>query len=162
MHRIGRGCGSFGSHETFGPRRNRRGRLRNQILLLLADGPKHGYEIIQTIAERTQGLWQPSPGAVYPNLQLLEDQGLVESHWESGKRIFSITDAGRAAAQNVADETRTKPEDDNRNLGRELMSLQLAVRQLALTGDPDKAQTARDILERARNDLLRLITNGSN
>ncbi len=58
----------------------------------------HGYEMIQEIAERSGGAWKPSPGSVYPTLQLLEDEGLIASESEGGKKLFSLTESGRAAA----------------------------------------------------------------
>ncbi|MEU5098129.1 PadR family transcriptional regulator, partial [Streptomyces sp. NPDC020996] len=58
----------------------------------------HGYEMIQEIAERSGGAWKPSPGSVYPTLQLLEDEGLIVSESEGGKKLFSLTGAGREAA----------------------------------------------------------------
>lgn len=59
----------------------------------------HGYEMIQEIAERSGGAWKPSPGSVYPTLQLLEDEGLIASETEGGKKLFSLTEAGREAAE---------------------------------------------------------------
>ncbi|MFK4070584.1 PadR family transcriptional regulator [Streptomyces sp. NPDC029674] len=82
-----------------GPRgRARRGDVRASILALLKDRPMHGYEMIQEIAERSGGAWKPSPGSVYPTLQLLEDEGLISSASEGGKKLFSLTDDGREAA----------------------------------------------------------------
>ncbi len=63
----------------------------------------HGYEMIQEIAERSGGAWKPSPGSVYPTLQLLEDEGLIASESEGGKKLFSLTEAGRAAAEEGPD-----------------------------------------------------------
>ena len=69
---------------------------------LLTDRPMHGYEMIQEIAERSSGLWRPSPGSVYPTLQLLVDEGLiVATESEGSKRLFELTDDGRAAAEKV-------------------------------------------------------------
>ncbi|WP_328883023.1 PadR family transcriptional regulator [Streptomyces sp. NBC_00299] len=83
-----------------GPRgRARRGDVRASILALLKDRPMHGYEMIQEIAERSGGAWKPSPGSVYPTLQLLEDEGLIASASEGGKKLFSLTEAGREAAE---------------------------------------------------------------
>src|SRR5512146_541265 len=75
-------------------RRARRGDVRAAALALLRERPMHGYEMIQELEERTDGVWRPSPGAVYPALQLLEDQGLVTADAEAGKRLFSLTDTG--------------------------------------------------------------------
>jgi DNA-binding PadR family transcriptional regulator len=73
--------------------------VRASILALLKDRPMHGYEMIQEIAERSGGAWKPSPGSVYPTLQLLEDEGLIASEAEGGKKLFSLTAAGREAAE---------------------------------------------------------------
>jgi DNA-binding PadR family transcriptional regulator len=81
-------------------RRSRRGDVRTAILALLADRPMHGYEMIQEITRRSRGIWRPSPGSVYPTLQLLADEGLVTSTEGSGsKRLFELTDEGRAAVE---------------------------------------------------------------
>jgi DNA-binding PadR family transcriptional regulator len=63
---------------------------------LLSERPMHGYEMLQELASRTQDLWRPSPGSLYPALQLLEDQGLVQSITSDGRRRFELTEAGRA------------------------------------------------------------------
>ncbi|MCQ0006040.1 PadR family transcriptional regulator [Actinomadura madurae] len=85
-------------------RRTRRGNVRAALLALLAERAMHGYEMIQELDARTGGVWRPSPGSVYPTLQMLEDEGLVSSEEEGGKRLFSLTDAGReeASAQTTA------------------------------------------------------------
>ncbi|GAA5216279.1 PadR family transcriptional regulator [Streptomyces thinghirensis] len=91
--------GPWGGRGRGGPRgRARRGDVRASILALLKDRPMHGYEMIQEIAERSGGAWKPSPGSVYPTLQLLEDEGLIASESEGGKKLFALTDAGRTAA----------------------------------------------------------------
>lgn len=89
--------GGFGG--PWGRGRARRGDVRAAVLALLAERPMHGYEIIQELEARTQGLWRPSPGSVYPTLQLLEDEELVAHDEADGKRSFRLTDAGRAAAE---------------------------------------------------------------
>ncbi|WP_432014723.1 PadR family transcriptional regulator [Streptomyces cucumeris] len=92
----GRGRGGPGGR---GPRgRARRGDVRASILALLKDRPMHGYEMIQEIAERSGGAWKPSPGSVYPTLQLLEDEGLISSESEGGKKLFALTEEGRTEA----------------------------------------------------------------
>lgn len=74
--------------------------MRAAILALLAERPMHGYEMIQEIGERSGGYWRPSPGSVYPTLQLLADEGLIASSDGSGsKRLFELTDEGRTAAE---------------------------------------------------------------
>src|SRR5215218_10776255 len=88
-----------GGHEMRGYGRGRhrvrRGDVRSAILALLDDKPMHGYEMIQELDERTGGRWRPSAGSIYPTLQLLEDEGLVSVEEIDGKRVFSLTDAGR-------------------------------------------------------------------
>ncbi|MGW2747112.1 PadR family transcriptional regulator [Streptomyces sp. NPDC001450] len=96
----GFGPGPWGPRGRGGPRgRARRGDVRASILALLKDRPMHGYEMIQEIAERSGGAWKPSPGSVYPTLQLLEDEGLITSESEGGKKLFSLTESGRSAAE---------------------------------------------------------------
>jgi DNA-binding PadR family transcriptional regulator len=63
----------------------------------------HGYEMIQEIGERSGGAWRPSPGSVYPTLQLLEDEGLISSEESGGKRLFTLTEEGRAEADSGSD-----------------------------------------------------------
>ena len=76
--------------------------MRAAILVLLAERPMHGYEMIQQIAERSNGIWKPSPGSVYPTLQLLDDEGLITaSETDGSKKLFELTDEGRAAAEKV-------------------------------------------------------------
>src|ERR1700691_5885377 len=86
-----------------GHRRMRRGDIRTALLVALGDGPAHGYELISRLEQKSGGTWRPSPGSVYPTLQLFEDEGLVHSEERDGKRVYELTDAGRAeAADRVA------------------------------------------------------------
>ncbi|NIA26319.1 MAG: PadR family transcriptional regulator, partial [Gammaproteobacteria bacterium] len=83
-----------------------RGDVRIAILHLLSEQPMHGYQIIQEISQRTDGVWNPSPGSVYPTLQQLEDEGLVRSDQRDGKNVFSLTDDGADA---LGSEDQTPP-----------------------------------------------------
>ncbi|HEX2701076.1 MAG TPA: PadR family transcriptional regulator, partial [Acidimicrobiales bacterium] len=94
--------GGLGGPGWGGGRRVRRGHIRTLLLASLVEGPGHGYEIIQRLEEKTSGMWRPSPGSVYPTLQLLEDEGLVRSEQRDGKRVYEITDEGRADAETRA------------------------------------------------------------
>jgi hypothetical protein len=80
-----------------GPQRQRaaRGDVRSAILALLSEEPRHGYQIIQDITERSGGQWKPSPGSVYPALSALQDEGLVDDEKIDGRRVFSLTASGR-------------------------------------------------------------------
>ncbi len=91
----GRGRHKHGRHGG-GRDRARRGDARYILLDALRDGPKHGYEIIKALEERSAGKYIPSPGTVYPTLQYLEDQGFVRSNQEAERRIFQLTEAGQA------------------------------------------------------------------
>src|SRR3712207_1014021 len=77
-------------------RRRRRGMARQAVLGLLREEPMHGYQLIQELESRSGGTWRPSPGSVYPTLQLLEDQGLIRGEESDGRRVFTLTDEGRA------------------------------------------------------------------
>src|SRR5580658_2309265 len=93
----GRGHGGHGGHgHGGGGHRGRRGDVRAAILALLAERPMHGYEMLEDLSRRTQELWRPSPGSLYPALQWLEDQGLVRSVTADGRRRFELTGTGRA------------------------------------------------------------------
>src|SRR5437879_5471903 len=88
----------------FGPGggpRARRGNVRAAIVALLAERPMHGYEMIQELEARTNGVWRPSAGSIYPTLQLLEDEGVVTSTESEGRRRYALTDAGRAEAEGL-------------------------------------------------------------
>lgn len=89
--------GGGGRHR--GRRRRRQwfeaGDMKYVILKLLRDKPMHGYEVMKELEERTHGCYKPSPGTVYPTLQWLDDEGLVQAEEVVGKKVYSITDAGR-------------------------------------------------------------------
>ena len=143
-------------------RRARRGDVRAAALALLGERPMHGYEMIQELEERTDGVWRPSPGAVYPALQLLEDQGLVTADAEAGKRLFSLTDAGREELAKLGDR---KPWDDvtagidptQFRLRDALGPIALAARQVALDGTPAQQAAATEILTETRRKLYALL-----
>jgi DNA-binding PadR family transcriptional regulator len=78
-----------------GRQRQRRGDIKFVLLELVKEQPRHGYELIKILEERSGGFYRPSPGVVYPTLQLLEDEGSMTSEMVEGKRVYTITDAGR-------------------------------------------------------------------
>ena len=90
----------------FGPRGRRaaRGDVRAAVLLLLAEEPRNGYALMQEIEERSEGVWRPSPGSIYPALAQLEDEGLVEATKEGSGRVFALTDAGREHVESRREE----------------------------------------------------------
>ena len=96
------GFGPRGFAMGMGPRHRRRrqwfesGDMKYVILKLLRDKPRHGYEVMKDLEERMHGCYSPSPGTVYPTLQWLEDEGLVVARDVEGKKVYEITDTGRA------------------------------------------------------------------
>jgi len=138
-----------------------RGDVRTAILFLLAEGPMHGYQVIQELTERSGGMWQPSPGSVYPTLQQLEDEGMVRSAEDEGRRVFSLTDEGRAEVERRAEEPRpwemradAEPFAGIRDEG---FGVGAAVMQVVRTGTPQQVARAREILAEARRSLYRLL-----
>src|SRR5437773_2084371 len=100
----------FGPRGAFwaGPRRRRRqwfesGDMKYVILKVLKDKPRHGYEVMKELEDQLRGCYSPSAGTVYPTLQLLEDEGLVTSREVEGKKIYEVTDAGRACLEEHKD-----------------------------------------------------------
>ncbi|MFF0855738.1 PadR family transcriptional regulator [Streptomyces sp. NPDC003388] len=159
----GFGPGPWGPRGRGGPRgRARRGDVRASILALLKEGPRHGYEMIQEIAERSGGAWKPSPGSVYPTLQMLEDEGLIASASEGGKKLFSLTDSGRAAAE----EGPAAPwEEASRGVDWEAlgeirqagMGLMQAFGQVWNTGTKEQRDKAVAVLNDARKKLYLIL-----
>ncbi|MYR46984.1 PadR family transcriptional regulator [Streptomyces sp. SID5910] len=155
--------GPWGGRGRGGPRgRARRGDVRASILALLKDRPMHGYEMIQEIAERSGGAWKPSPGSVYPTLQLLEDEGLIASESEGGKKLFSLTEAGRTAAEDGPEapwEEASRGVDwealnDIRQAGFGLME---AFGQVWKTGSKEQREKALAVIGDARKKLYLIL-----
>jgi DNA-binding PadR family transcriptional regulator len=158
----GWGSGPFGRGRG-GPRgRARRGDVRASILALLKDRPMHGYEMIQEIAERSGNAWRPSPGSVYPTLQLLEDEGLIESATEGGKKLFTLTAGGRAEAEAGPE---APWEEAGRGVDWEAMQeikqagigLVEAFRQVWATGNPGQREKAMAVVNEARKRLYLIL-----
>ncbi|MCM3297595.1 PadR family transcriptional regulator [Streptomyces pseudogriseolus] len=155
--------GPWGGRGRGGPRgRARRGDVRASILALLKDRPMHGYEMIQEIAERSGGAWKPSPGSVYPTLQLLEDEGLIISESEGGKKLFSLTEAGRTAAE---DGPEAPWEEASRGVDWEALGeirqagfgLMEAFGQVWKTGSKEQREKALAVINEARKKLYLIL-----
>ena len=168
--RRGRG-GPFGRHRGGpfggrGPRMFDSGALRLVVIGLIADEPRLGYDIIKALEARFQGAYSPSPGAIYPMLQMLEEADLVTSTTEGNKRLYTITDTGRS----YLDENRTELDRINAQLdeasgdirqsavGEEIRALRATLfgklRHGSLTAD--QADTLKRILRTAREALDKL------
>src|SRR6476469_4573453 len=91
----GLGFGGYGGGPRGRGRKARRGDIRTAALLLLAEEPRNGYQIMQEVQERSGDVWRPSPGSVYPALAQLEDEGLISTEERDGRKLFALTDAGR-------------------------------------------------------------------
>jgi DNA-binding PadR family transcriptional regulator len=160
--------GGFGFGGPGGPRgrggrgRGKRGDVRAAILKLLVERPMHGYEMIQEIAERSQNLWRPSPGSVYPTLQLLVDEGLLAgSETERSKKLFELTDDGRAAAEKIEtapwEEIADGVEPGHLNLRAAIGQLMGAAAQSAHTATEEQQQRIVDILNNARREIYGIL-----
>jgi DNA-binding PadR family transcriptional regulator len=144
-----------------GGRRQRRGNVRAAVLALLAERPMHGYEMIQELGERTNGFWRPSPGSVYPTLQMLDDEGLITADATSGKKLFTLTESGRAEAAKLGD---AKPwadavgeADEVRELHTALTQLFMAVDQITQAGTEDQKSRAVDAINEAKRRIYGLL-----
>jgi DNA-binding PadR family transcriptional regulator len=141
----------------------RRGDIRVALLRTLQAGPAHGYEIIRRLEEGSGGMWRPSAGSVYPTLQMLEEQGLLSSHEDGGKRVYELTDSGRAEAESGAGAERDFPwasEEDvtgYRALRNAVSQLVLATRQVQVAGEPELVERAATIVKEARQKLYQLL-----
>lgn len=148
-----------------GPRhrgRRRRGDIRIALLFGLEAGPAHGYELIQRLGERTGGRWKPSPGSVYPTLQMLEEEGLVSAAEQDGKKVYELTDAGREALSERAAAGGPPwmgPEagGPHGDLRAAVGQLVMAAKQIGMGGDPAQVEAATGILTEARRKLYQLL-----
>ncbi|HLM04719.1 MAG TPA: PadR family transcriptional regulator [Blastococcus sp.] len=142
-----------------------RGDVRTAVLMLLSEQPMHGYQLMQAIAERSGGRWTPSPGAIYPTISQLEDEGLVSVTADAGRKLVALTDAGRehveagraSWADPFAGRPAAGPGTDLRGL---LEQLHAATRQVARTGSDAQLEAAAAILGEARRSLYLLLADG--
>src|ERR1700749_1641645 len=159
--------GPFGPPK-FGGRgpRVRRGDVRAAILDLLGEGqPWNGYQIIQEIGARTQGLWRPSAGSVYPALQQLEDEALIQTEaGEDRRRVYTLTEEGRAYVEEHADELKGSwvagagsVNDTEVQLRHTIHQVMVAVSQVAQAGSAAQVQQAGKILADTRRALYRIL-----
>ena len=159
-----RGRGFRGGPEgRRGPGRGRRGDVRNAVLALLAEQPLNGYQLIEAIDEKSQGLWRPGAGSVYPALGLLDDEGLIVKTEVDGKALYQLTDAGKAYVESHADdlsapwEKVAEPHKGFLETGQSLKALAMAVHQVVVAGDQSQVGAATAILDQARKDIYKLL-----
>jgi DNA-binding PadR family transcriptional regulator len=180
-HAIRQRGGSFAGHRHHHPRGGRpvppegpggrrhrggrgrapRGDVRAATLLLLAEQPMHGYQLMQAIAERSGGRWAPSPGAIYPTISQLEDEGLVTVTADSGRKLVALTDAGREHVESLGNPFEGfpagNPSTDLRGLVEQLAG---AARQVARSGTEAQLTAAAGIIADARRALYLLLADG--
>ena len=141
-----------------------KGDLKYVILDLLKDRPRHGYDIIRELEELSYGFYKPSPGVIYPTLQMLQEMGYASSNEQEGKRVYSITEAGLkflANQSDIADGVRRhmKHKWSFKNIGRMVMVMREyhALEDLLGRGfrslDADKAEQVRQILSQAYQEI---------
>ena len=147
-----------------GPRRTRRGDIRLALLSGLTDGPAHGYELIQRLSDRTGGRWKPSPGSVYPTLQMLEEAGFASSSQQDDKRVYAITEAGQAELQaKLAQADGPMPWMDAESAGghddlrKAVGQLVMAAKQVGMTDNQTHIETAAGVINDARRKLYQLL-----
>ena len=144
--------------------RARRGDVRVAVLLALSEEPMHGYQIMQQLEARSGGAWRPSPGSVYPTLQLLEDQGLIKGEEAGGRRVFALTEDGAAEAASVKERIGDSPwgaeggeQDPRFALRQAVFQLGAAAKQVGKAGSPELVQSSLEILREARKRIYALL-----
>ena len=149
----------FGGHGR-GHGRGRRVNTRAAVLGLLAERPMHGYEMISELEQRTGGAWRPSPGSIYPTLQLLEDEGLIVSEETGGRKRFTLTDAGREEAASAGqpwqdfDQSRIAEMQQFREAGFGIMQ---AVQQVSSAGSAEQRRQALEIMNETKRKLYSIL-----
>ena len=151
----------------FGPgRRSRakRGDVRAAALLLLAEEPRNGYQLMEEIERRSGGAWRPSPGSIYPALAQLEDEGLVRAEEEAGRRAYRLTPEGEAYVAEHRDALGSPWDDAGEGVSDELVDLRtliahvgMATLQVGQSGDEKQIAEAKKVLSEARKALYRIL-----
>ena len=146
-------------------RRIRRGDVRAAILLLVEEEPRNGYQIMQELESRSGGVWRPSPGSVYPALQLLADEGLLKSEARrDGGNVFELTDAGKAHVEENRErfgspwqQAGAGVPEGVRELGGLMAQVGIAVRQVMHAGTEAQVAAAAQLLTETRRSLYRVL-----
>jgi len=156
--------GWSGRGRGFGGGRVPRGNVRAAILLLLSEQPLNGYQIMEEIAQRSKGVWRPSPGSVYPALQLLEDEGLVRTEESDGQRLLTLTDTGVAYTSEHREELGSPWDKVSGAVGDDVHELFALMRQTAgalvqvvHAGDPAQVARAAQLVRETKRGLYRIL-----
>ncbi|GAA2621376.1 hypothetical protein GCM10010399_60570 [Dactylosporangium fulvum] len=159
----GRGWGhGHGRGGGWGRGRGGRPNVRQAVLALLHERPMHGYEMIQELEQRTGGIWRPSPGSIYPTLQMLEDEGLIAAEESGGRKRFVLTDAGRPEAETAAQNAPWREYgDENVSQAQEFRDAALgimdALRQVGFNGTSEQRAQALEVLTETRRKLYAIL-----
>jgi DNA-binding PadR family transcriptional regulator len=138
----------------------RRGDIRLAILSALRDEPAHGYEVMRRLENMSGGLWRPSPGSVYPHLQMLEDEGMVQSSEKDGTRTFALTETGVAEAAKATQlPWQAEGDGDNqiRTLREAVGQLMGAAKQLSGAGEHAQVERGIAVIQKARKELYQIL-----
>ncbi|HYH31500.1 MAG TPA: PadR family transcriptional regulator [Pseudonocardia sp.] len=162
---FGPGMRGFAGPRGRRGRRTSRGDIRAAVLALVAEQPRHGYEIIQEIAQRSGGAWRPSPGSVYPTLSQLEDEGLVRVEQTEGRRVVHLTEEGTRYVEEHREELdavwasvgRDAEDEGAVELWEQLGQLHAAAAQVMSAGSPEQVATATTAIAEARKSIYRLL-----
>jgi DNA-binding PadR family transcriptional regulator len=164
-----RGGPPFGPWQMFGPPfgggrgRKRRGDVRIALLLLIAEEPRNGYQLMQAIETRSGGRWRPSPGSVYPALAQLEDEGLIRVAEREGSKLFEITETGRAALGERGEATAPWEFDEDpafeaaADLRSLVAQIGIAAMQVGQAGTQEQVARASETLAETRRTLYRIL-----
>ena len=154
--------GKGGPRGQFGRGRAQRGDVRIATLLLLAEQPMHGYQIMQAMDDRTGGTWRPSPGAIYPTIAQLEDEGLVTTTVSGGRKLATLSEEGRAHVEQRRESwgdpfAELAGRESGPDLRSSLHELHAAARQVAVRGDRAQTEAAAKVLADARRALYLIL-----
>ncbi|TLM82718.1 PadR family transcriptional regulator [Pseudarthrobacter sp. NamE2] len=160
-HRGGGFGPGFGPGFGRGGRRANRGDVRAAILSLLAETPSNGYGLIKTIAEKTDGAWRPSPGSIYPTLQQLVDEGLIEALSDGRGTGFALTDAGRAYvaehAEDMENAWNAGPDSSDRDFHQSIGKLMGVIHQFRSGVTEEQRAAAIEKLDETRRALYKIL-----
>lgn len=145
--------------------RTRRGDIKFILLGLLAERPQHGYELMKELEARRGGFRRPSPGSVYPTLQMLEEGGYLTSEEVEGKRVYTITESGRQFLSDRPQPHSQGPHDrfaddkatDLIELRRTVTELNDAIAQVARNGNSEQTNRVRDLLVQVKREIYKLL-----
>ncbi|HMJ03457.1 MAG TPA: PadR family transcriptional regulator [Conexibacter sp.] len=164
---FGAGSGGFPGGPFRRRSKARRGDVRTAVLLLLAEEPRNGYQLMQELEQRSDGAWRPSAGSIYPAIQLLEDEGLVRSEADSGRTLLHLTDAGRKLVEERDPELPAPWEqlgddagDEVRAVWNTFREIASALAQITQTGSETQRAEARRLLAETRRTLYLMLADG--